>query len=145
MLKRSPIVRRKKPPREKRIGIPLFPRPNDIKHEPVTVRVHRDGREVCNMLTAAGKVEYGRRIALMAERQKNICCLFGFVKECPGSLLGYHPTFEHENGRGGGKQDDRVEVDGHWLNGAAHLLCNHIKGSRYIPYNAGKPSGLPHG
>jgi hypothetical protein len=102
------------------------------------VRVYDDGREVCDLSTAAGKAEYKHRVDLMAERQNQVCCLYGYIKECLGSLIGYLPTFEHEDGRGGGKRDDRIEVDGKRKNGAAHCLCNSIKGSRFIDYNEGK-------
>ena len=113
------------------------------------VTIYRDGREVCMSFgvvrqSKQGRNEYRYRIALMAERQGSMCCLYGFCPDCPGSLIGYVPTFEHEHGRGGGKRDDRIVLpDGTWQNGAAHLACNNWKGSRYIAYNA-SISGMPH-
>ena len=104
------------------------------------VWVYPDGREVCQTRTAAGRIEYQRRIEAMAVRRNHICCLFGYSPVCHprGTLLGYIPTFEHENGRGmgGGHRDDRILLpDGKWQNGAAHAQCNTWKGSRRIDYN----------
>lgn len=104
--------------------------------------ITHDGREICrvggNDGTASGQREYKLRVEQMAERQNHICCLYGHAPCCPGSLIGYRATFEHENGRGGGKRDDRIELpDGTWVNGAAHMECNGWKGSRRIDYNSG--------
>ena len=116
-----------------------FPKPKDDKRfyaPPVTI--FPDGREVCNMLTSAGRTEYGDRVTRMLERQNGICCLHGHAPMCPGALNRQGATFEHEGGRGsgGGKHDDRIELpDGTWINGAAHRECNNWKGSRYIDYN----------
>lgn len=101
------------------------------------VKTHRDGREVCDLKTAAGRKEYQRRTELMLERQGGICCLYGYVESCPGTLRYEYATFEHQDGRGmgGAKRDDRTEKDGKPYNGAAHLLCNSIKGSLRINYN----------
>jgi hypothetical protein len=46
-------------------------------------------------------------------------------------------TFEHEAGRGmnGGHRDDRIEKDGKWYNGAAHLWCNNLKSGKRMNYN----------
>jgi hypothetical protein len=100
----------------------------------------RDGREVCRNRTKEGRDEYKKRTAAMVERQKGICCLYGYSPVCHprGILAGYIPTFDHEYGRGmnGGKRDDRIVLpDGTWINGACHALCNQWKGSRYIDYN----------
>ncbi len=111
------------------------------------LRVMPDGREICNTTgkrrTKEGVEEYKRRLDAMVKRQKGICCLCGYSDFCGpnGSLFRCIPTFEHENGRSAGKRDDRIELpDGTWINGAAHLQCNNWKGSRKIPYNAGKRS-----
>ena len=119
--------------------VPAFPKPCQKKREPVYVKVFPDGREVCDTKTTEGAAEYHRRKWLMWERQGRRCCLEGFIPECPGLLRSADVTFEHEGGRGsgGGKRDDRTVLpDGTWINGAAHLLCNGLKGSRYFPYNA---------
>jgi hypothetical protein len=72
----------------------------------------------------------------MWERQDGICCFYGFIPECPGRLMLREATFDHENKRGAGKRDDRIELpDGRWINGAAHLQCNNAVGSKRIPYN----------
>ncbi len=104
------------------------------------VKVLRDGREVCNQFTSTGRREYRKRTEEMAARKNQICCLFEHSPVCHprGLLMGYVPTFEHENGRGmgGGHRDDRIVLpDGRWQNGAAHAQCNIWKGSRRIVYN----------
>lgn len=121
--------------------MPAFPKPKDQKRQHVApVRVFPDGREVCNLETAAGTRMYVERIQLMAKRQGDRCCLEGYAPMCPGVMSSNHATFEHEYGRGAGgaKRDDRTELpDGIWINGAAHRACNKWKGSRYIDYNRG--------
>lgn len=112
----------------------IFPRPKDIALEPETVRVTREGRELCNLMTAAGKAEYRRRILAMLQRQGGRCCL------CLKMLKPERATFEHEAGRGmaGGHRDDRIVLPGGvWINGAACWRCNSLKGSRRISYNRG--------
>jgi hypothetical protein len=104
-----------------------------------------DGREICftfGMVKESfkGRKEYRRRTEAMWERQRGVCCLHGHIPECPGPLLLSEATFEHEKGRTAGKRDDRIEVDGQWINGAAHLICNQLKGSRFIDYNAAHKS-----
>ena len=101
------------------------------------VHISADGREQCNLYTAAGKAEYQRRKWAMRKRQNNQCCLFGHNPACPGYMTKAETSFEHENGRTSGHRDDRISLpDGQWLNGAAHLLCNQWKGSRKIAYNS---------
>lgn len=100
-----------------------------------------DGREVCYTVGSVkqslkGRKEYRRRIEQMLARQRGICCLHGHAPMCLGLLALEEATFEHENGRGGGKRDDRIEVEGRWINGAAHYSCNNWKGSRRIDYNS---------
>ncbi len=132
-----------------------FPKPGDIKREPVAVRVFADGKERCNLLTKEGRDTYRNRTRMMWERQSKICCLYGHIKTCPGKLFWQDATFDHETprGHGGGSRDDRIEVpmiDGKtgkivvdatgqpkmkWQNGAAHNRCNIEKGSRRIHYN----------
>jgi hypothetical protein len=120
---------------------PAFPKPKH-KRNPLkeAFKTLEDGREICYTegvvgQSKKGRNEYRRRIALMVERQNGVCCLFGICPDCPRTLEGSIITFEHENGRGAGKRDDRIEINGKWINGAAHLLCNGWKGSRRIPYN----------
>jgi hypothetical protein len=45
-------------------------------------------------------------------------------------------VFEHQRpkGMGGAFTDDRIEVDGNPINGAAHWICNSEKGSKRTPY-----------
>ena len=119
---------------------PLFPKPSQIKQEKPWIKIVRDGREVLDTTTVKGAEEYKRRKWDMRDRQKGRCCLEGFIPECPGLLRRSDCTFEHEDGRGGGKRDDRIVLpDGTWLNGASHSQCNYLKGSRYIPFNAHRP------
>ena len=95
-----------------------------------------DGREVC-AATPVGRREYRRRTSAMRERQGNLCCLCGLY------LSEEEATFEHQNGRGGGKRDDRIEVDGKWINGAAHFWCNNEKGSKRTPFVIQQTQDLP--
>lgn len=94
--------------------------------EPVETR--RDGNEVCTN-SVAGKREYNRRTLAMAERQDWLCAICG-------CRMFDNITFDHEKGRGmgGGKRDDRIEIDGKWHNAAVHWLCNGDKGSRRVAY-----------
>lgn len=110
------------------------------KRGSVAVMIYADGREKCLMHTGGGRKAYYRRIDMMADRQDNVCCLYGHIEGCPGSLIGHTPTFEHEDGRGmgGAKRDDRIEKEGRWYNGAAHWQCNNAKGSRFINYNGNR-------
>jgi hypothetical protein len=125
------------------MNLPLFPKPSQVKRKPVAVRISKDGKEKCNQLTKEGRDEYADRKRRMWERQDRVCCLYGFLKSCPGNLKWADTTFDHEvpRGHGGGSQDDRIEVKGKRLNGAAHAQCNVEKGSRRIPYNAAHNSG----
>lgn len=97
-----------------------------------------DGREVCQP-TKIGRVEYQRRLGVMAIRQNFLCAICGqypgFAKE----------TFDHQDGRGSGgsHRDDRIEIDGKWHNAALCSDCNTRKGSvryhwqdgLYVPVN----------
>lgn len=130
--------------------MPLFPKPSQIKKQPVAIRVLKDGKEQCNLLTTEGRHTYRDRTRQMWERQGHICCLSGHIKSCPGKLNWSDATFDHEipRGHGGGSQDDRIEVPDpktgrmKWQNGAAHSWCNMMKGSRRIPYNAAHNQAL---
>ena len=87
--------------------VPAFPKPSQVKRELPHVKVFPDGREVCQTRLdkpegAEGRAEYKRRKKAMWERQKGICCLYGFLPSCPGKLLLKEATFEHEDGRGAG-------------------------------------------
>jgi hypothetical protein len=101
------------------------------------VKVMKDGREICDLLTKAGRDEYESRKTEMHTRQKAVCCLYGICPTCPGKLRRVEAMFEHEDGRGagGGHRDDRIEIDSKWVNGVAHPECNSWKGSRRIKYN----------
>lgn len=122
--------------------IPAFPRPSqDVKPTPVAVRVLRDGKERCNLLTKEGRDEYERRKRLMWERQGRMCCLYGHIASCPRKLNWADASFEHEvpRGHGGSARDDRIEITVKgkllWLNGVSHWNCNGLKGSRRIAFN----------
>lgn len=90
-----------------------------------TVKLTKDGREIVRD-NLAGRKEYRKRIAQMWERDGHTCCLCGQpieLEQC---------TFEHKNGRGGGKRDDRIAG-----NGVAHYFGNAAKGSvSYTKYMA---------
>lgn len=86
------------------------------------IEIFPNGREVCNMASAEGRRTYRSRTLDMWRRQDQICAF------C--SLWMYKPTFDHEQGRTVGKQDDRIEVNGKWKNAAICEHCNILKGSR---------------
>lgn len=106
--------------------IPAFPKPSQIKQPKPAVRIYRDGREACQLNTKAGRDEYSQRTRLMWERQGKTCRI------CHKRLALANAVFEHEQGRGfdGSHRDDRIEVDGKPINGAACIICNTKKGSR---------------
>jgi hypothetical protein len=87
------------------------------------VRVYPSGRQVCQD-SPAGWREYKRRVKAMLERQNHRCCL------CGGILRAGNGTFEHQRRRGMGAawRDDRITKDGQDWNGAAHWVCNSVKG-----------------
>lgn len=114
--------------------LPAFPKPGQIKKPVEAVKVFADGREVCQTKTKEGQAEYVRRKRVMFERQNKICCLHGVCPTCPGRMRWVDTTFEHAVSRGGGKRDDRIEIDGKWTNGCAHHWCNSWKGSRVVAY-----------
>ena len=116
---------------------PAFPKPGQIKHKAEPIKIFNGGREVIDTNTTDGWKEYRQRVYDMLERQNGFCCLLGVAPMCTGILTRREATFEHEYGRGmgGGKRDDRIEVDGVWQNGAAHEECNEWKSSRKIQYN----------
>ncbi len=85
---------------------------------------YRDGREVCQD-SPAGWREYKRRVSVMLQRQNYRCCL------CKGRLSLADATFEHQRRRGMGAawRDDRIlDSEGNPINGAAHWVCNVVKG-----------------
>lgn len=89
-----------------------------------------DGREICDLATAKGRKEYHARALAMAERQGWICgCGCGRrmfeITDMPWSM-----TFEHCNGRGASKHDDRIkDENGNEMNMAFRLDCNLRAGS----------------
>jgi hypothetical protein len=77
---------------------------------------------------------YRARVKEMLARQNGKCGLM-ITPQCRlknGKLSLEMATFEHTGGRGhgGGKRDDRIEVDGKPQNMAACPWCNSMKGSR---------------
>jgi hypothetical protein len=99
-----------------------------------SVHMYPDGREVCDCGTKQGRAEYYSRTVAMADRQGRRCAM------CRRSLHVYHPSFDHEAGRGhgGAHRDDRIEVDGHWQNAALCRPCNNAKGSKRYHWEDGK-------
>ena len=87
-----------------------------------------EGRERCDLKKARGQRIYKERTETMRLRQGERCCI------CAQFLGAYDSTFDHQNGRGAGKRDDRIEVDGKRINGAAHYRCNMERGSKRTPY-----------
>lgn len=119
--------------------IPPFPRPKDVKKVKPAVKVMKDGREICDQLTAAGRAEYERRKFVMWERQGRICP-HQISEQCK-SRGGKWPkdeiVFGHESSRGfgGGTRDDRIEIDGKHHNYALCSFCNYAQGSKRISYS----------
>lgn len=95
--------------------------------------VDSEGREICNMDTKQGRDIYKDRILAMLRRQGRVCC------NCKKPLWFNEATFEHENGRGAGKQDDRITANGKRINGASHAICNQKRGSKRTPIWHGEP------
>lgn len=118
------------------MNLPAFPKPGQVKQKREAVKVFSGGREKCNILCKAGMDEYHRRRLAMWERQGRRCALqiTDICKQRQGRWPQDEITYDHFNGRGGGKQDDRIEVDGKPQNAAVCWPCNHARGSRRVPY-----------
>ena len=122
--------------------IPMFPKPKDIKKVREPVKVFSGGREVCDQLSKAGRDEYARRRLAMWERQGRRCALqiTDICKQRQRRWPKDEVQYDHEAGRGGGKQDDRIEVldpktgKMKWQNASVCAWCNSAKGSRRMPY-----------
>ena len=101
------------------------------------VKVFPDGREILDLKTTAGATEYQRRKLEMWERQGRRCALqiTDICKQRQGRWPKNETQFDHEHGRGGGKQDDRIFVNGAPQNAAVCPWCNTAKGSRKMAYN----------
>lgn len=82
-----------------------------------------DGREICTE-TPAGKREYRARTLVMRWRQGELC------RWCGQWMAEDETTFDHDNRRGAGRRDDRIEVLGKRQNAAVHKLCNQERGSQ---------------
>lgn len=118
--------------------LPAFPKPSQVRKQRLVVKVYPDGREVCVLTTKKGMDEYMDRKKKMWERQGRRCAL-QISDQCKvrqGRWPFDATTFDHQNGRGmaGGKRDDRIEVEGKWLNAAVCWGCNGLKSSQNIPY-----------
>ena len=98
-----------------------FPKPKDIKKEPIAVRIFRDGREVCSQLLKAGRDEYQRRKRVAWEEQKGLCAI------CHKPLRWIESTVDHKKPRkmGGSERDDRQDNIA-----AVHPICNTTRGSQ---------------
>jgi hypothetical protein len=101
------------------------------------VKVFPDGREILDLKTTAGATEYQRRKLEMWERQGRRCALqiTDICKQRQGRWPKNETQFDHQNGRGAGKQDDRIEVNGVPQNATLCGWCNTAKGSRRMAYN----------
>ena len=132
-MKRSPIQQKPKKQKIERIPLP-FSRPCEVKKEQPAVKIMRDGREICNQLTKDGRDEYRERTKTMFNRQGGRCGLqiSPQCKERNGRWPFDEIQFGHEVSRGGGKQDDRIFVDGVPKCRALCPFCNSLQGSRKI-------------
>jgi hypothetical protein len=107
------------------------------------MKVFPDGREILDLKTTAGATEYQRRKLEMWERQGRRCALqiTDICKQRQGRWPKNETQFDHEHGRGGGKQDDRIEVldpetgKMKWQSATVCAWCNSAKGSRKMAYN----------
>ena len=113
--------------------IPAFPKPSQVRKPQEAVKVHPDGRQVCNLKTVAGKDEYDSRRYQMVRRQRFLCAICGLLK--------IFLFFDHEAGRGhnAAHRDDRLlHEDGRWKNAALCATCNSLKGSKRYHWCDGK-------
>jgi hypothetical protein len=112
-------------------------KPKDKKKDPKpAVKIYKDGREVCNMLTPTGRAEYRRRREEMWHRQGDRCSL-QISPQCKakkGKCAFDLVQFEHSDGRGfnGSHRDDRTFKDGKNYNSASCPYCNAQKASRRL-------------
>ena len=113
-----------------------FPKPSQVKKVREPIKIFPDGREILNIKTKAGMDEYQRRRLEMWERQGRRCALqiTDICKQRKGRWPKDEIQFDHENGRGAGKQEDRIEIEGKQINSAVCPWCNNAKGSRKVPY-----------
>jgi 5-methylcytosine-specific restriction endonuclease McrA len=98
--------------------LPMFPRPSDIKDEPVLERVYKDGRTKINQLTKAGRELYQQRKRIAWEKQGKICPI------CKKRLTWADATTDHIRPRSLGFDDREENIQ------AVHYLCNIRKGSQ---------------
>lgn len=96
------------------------------------VTTYPDGSQWCDLRNCKGLIEYKHRTAQMYFRQDCVCAICGEWMDVTAA------TFDHEAGRGANRQDDRIEVDGQWINAALCLPCNGLKGSRKYHWQDGK-------
>lgn len=123
--------------------IPAFPKPKDKKKVRESMKVFPDGREILDLKTKSGSDEYQRRKLAMWDRQGKRCALqiTDICKQRQGRWPKDETTFDHEFGRGmgGGKRDDRIEIDGKPVSAAVCGYCNCARGSTRTPYIVDAP------
>jgi 5-methylcytosine-specific restriction endonuclease McrA len=119
MKQRKPLARSMVPIPKKRLKPRRKPFPDaKDKREPVVVRVLEDGREIVNMLTAAGREIYRSRKRKAWEAQGGLCAICGrYVswEECEA---------DHIRPRSLRRDDRQDNIQ------AVHHLCNAAKGSQ---------------
>jgi hypothetical protein len=109
-------------------------KPKKKRQEPIDYPDGPDGKQILNLETTEGRRIYKERTWEMWRRQQGLCAI---------CLRQHLPTFDHEAGRGAGKRDDRIEVDGEPKNAALCIICQSRKGSKrykwvngaYVPTN----------
>lgn len=101
-------------------------KPHQMKRRPIPfVEIRDDGKEICAD-TQKGREEYRLRTLKMFDRQQGIC------RWCEKPMLYSDASFDHDNGRTKGNQDDRIKVYGFLQNAAVHFRCNAERGSSRI-------------
>ncbi len=111
-----------------------FPKPRDQKtRKKPAFKVMQDLREICDLTTLAGRMEYSRRLDEMWERQKSMCGL-QISTHCTKYIPRVRATYDHSGGRGlnGSHRDDRIWLGNVPQNMMVCSWCNALKASKRL-------------
>jgi 5-methylcytosine-specific restriction endonuclease McrA len=100
----------------------MWPKPKDVKKEPVVERVFVDGRTKINQLCKAGRDLYQERKRTAWEKQGRTCGI------CHKPLAWKDSMVDHKRPRSVGHDDRQENL------AAVHALCNSVKGSQQHGY-----------